>query len=393
MDCEDGMIDSNEQQDSRHPKIGQVPDPAAKPGQPVQPAAAVVSRGFWRETWRRYRQRKLAMAALAFVGFLALVAIFSPALAGTKPIIVKYKGHLYFPAMAYFNPSWENPIFYTDKFRRRYPENLRQKDPQSWAVWPLLYQDPYRRVHAGEWKGLPGNPTGADGAPNRHNLLGTNQAGVDVLAQMIHGTRIALLVGFVSTGIAALIGIVIGALAGYLGGWIDILLSRLIELVMCIPALVLILALIAVLENPTIWHLMAVLGVTGWTGIARLTRAEFLKLSKTEFVTAAQALGAGQLRIMFRHILPNALAPVLVPISFGIAAAILIESGLSFLGFGSPPPNPSWGTLLNAGRSNLQMWWLIVFPGMAIFFTVLAYNLIGEGLQEATDPRLREAGK
>jgi peptide/nickel transport system permease protein len=314
-------------------------------------------------------------------------------LAGTKPIIVKYKGHLYFPAMAYFNPSWENPIFYQDKFRRRYPENLREKDPNSWAVWPLLYQDPYRRVHEGEWPGQPGNPSGADGSPNRYNLLGTNQAGVDVLAQMIHGTRIALLVGFVSTGIAALIGIVIGALAGYLRGWVDILLSRLIELVMCIPALVLILALIAVLENPTIWHLMMVIGATSWTGIARLTRAEFLKLRNTEFVTAARGLGAGPLRIMFRHMLPNALAPVLVPISFGIAAAILIESGLSFLGFGAPPPNPSWGTLLNAGRSNLQMWWLILFPGLAIFFTVLAYNLIGEGLQEATDPRLREAGK
>jgi peptide/nickel transport system permease protein len=136
-----------------------------------------------------------------------------------------------------------------------------------------------------------------------------------------------------------------------------------------------------------------VLGVTGWTRIARLTRGEFLKLKESEFVVAARALGTGRLRIMFRHILPNALAPVLVPISFGIAAAILIESGLSFLGFGAPPPNPSWGTLLNAGRSNLQMWWLILFPGMAIFLTVLAYNLIGEGLQEATDPRLREAGK
>jgi peptide/nickel transport system permease protein len=138
---------------------------------------------------------------------------------------------------------------------------------------------------------------------------------------------------------------------------------------------------------------MAVLGATGWTGIARLTRGEFLKLSKMEFVTAARALGASRPRIMFRHILRNALAPVVVPISFGIAAAILIESGLSFLGFGAPPPNPSWGTLLNAGRSNLQMWWLIVFPGAAIFATVLAYNLIGEGLQEATDPRLRQAGK
>ena len=354
---------------------------------------ALASRSFWAEAWRRFGRRKLAMGALVFVGLLALVAIFSPAIAGTKPIVCKYKGRLYFPAMAYFNPRWENEVFYRDKFRKRYPENLKEKDPDSWAIWPLVYQDPFRRVHAGEWEGQPGNPTGADGRPSRYNWLGTNQEGVDVFAQLVHGTRIALLVGFVSTGIAAAIGIALGALAGYLGGWVDMLLSRLIELVMCIPALVFILALIAILENPTIWHLMAVLGITGWTGIARLTRGEFIKLSKTEFVVAAQALGAGRFRIMFRHMLPNALAPVLVPISFGIASAILIESALSFLGFGAPPPNPSWGTLLNAGRSNLQMWWLIVFPGTAIFLTVLTYNLIGEGLQEATDPRLREAGK
>jgi peptide/nickel transport system permease protein len=162
---------------------------------------------------------------------------------------------------------------------------------------------------------------------------------------------------------------------------------------MCIPTLVLILALLAIIDNPTIWHVMVVIGLTGWTGIARLARAEFIRLKNTEFVLAAQTLGAGPLRIIFRHILPNALAPVLVPISFGIASAILIESGLSFLGFGPPPPHPSWGTLLNAGRTNLAMWWLILFPGGAIFLTVLAYNLIGEAVQEATDPRLREAGK
>jgi len=365
------------------------PDAESEPDQSqVSP-----SRGFWAEAWVRFRRRKLAMAALCFVVFLALVAIFSPAIAGTKPVVCKYKGHIYFPCLAYFNPGWENPVFHKDKFRKRYPKNLTEKDPDSWAIWPLVYQDPYRRVPDGEWKDQPGNPSGDEGKPNKYNWLGTNQAGVDVFAQLVHGTKIALLVGFVSTGIAAVIGITIGAMAGYLGGWVDMILSRVIELVMCIPALVLILTLIAILENPTIWHLMAVLGVTGWTGIARLTRGEFLKLKETEFVTAARALGVGRLRIMFRHILPNALAPVLVPISFGIAAAILIESALSFLGFGAPPPNPSWGTLLNAGRSNLQMWWLTFFPGMAIFFTVLAYNLIGEGIQEATDPRLREAGK
>ena len=362
------------------------------PPEPDAPADLTrPSRGFWAEAWLRFRRRKMAMAALWYVVFLGLVAIFSPAIAGTKPIVCKYKGHIYFPALGYLNRTWENPIFTKDRFRGKYPENLTKKDPNSWVIWPLVYQDPYRRVREGEWPGQPENPTMDQGRPTRHNWFGTNRAGVDVFAQMVHGTRIAMLVGFVSMGIAGIIGITLGALAGYFGSWVDMLLSRLIELVMCIPSLVLILALIAVLERTTIWHLMVVLGLTRWTGIARLTRGEFLRLRETDFVIAARALGVGWFGVMFRHIFRNAMAPVLVPISFGIAAAILLESGLSFLGFGSPPPNPSWGALLSDGRSNLQMWWLIFFPGTAIFLTVLAYNLIGEGLQDATDPRLRQA--
>jgi peptide/nickel transport system permease protein len=366
---------------------------------PITPASAdegpapLPSRGFWGEAWNRFRRRKIDMAALVIVACMALVALLSPAIAGTKPVVCHYKGHYYFPALAYFNAGWENPIFSKD-FRKRYnPETLKKKDPESWAVWPLVFQDPYRRVRENEWPGQPGNPTGADGHPNEFNYFGTTQEGFDCFAQMVHGTRTALLVGFVSMGIAAAIGILVGAFAGYLGGWADIMLSRFIEVVMCIPTLVLILALIAILEKPTIWHLMAVIGVTGWTSIARLTRAEFIKLRGSDFVMAAEALGVGRIRIMFRYILPNALAPILVPITFGIAGAILTESALSFLGFGAPPPNPSWGTLLNAGRANLNLWWLIVFPGAAIFLAVLAYNLIGDGLQEATDPRLRDPGK
>jgi peptide/nickel transport system permease protein len=354
--------------------------------------ARAESLGYWAETWRHFRRRKLAMLALGLVVFLCLVALFAPLIAGTKPVVCKYKGRIYFPAMGYYARSWENPIFTKDRFRNLYPENLKKKDPDSWAIWPLVYQDPYRRVRDNEWPGQPGNPVGTNGAPNRQNWLGTNQQGIDVFAQMVHGTQIALSVGFVSMGIAAAIGITIGALAGYLGGWVDLSLSRLIELVMCIPSLVLILAIVAMLDHVTNYHLMAVVGVTSWTGIARLTRAEFLKLKQMEFVTAARASGASWPRIMFRHILRNALAPVLVPITFGIAAAILVESGLSYLGFGASPPNPSWGTLLKSGRSAIeQMWWLILFPGAAIFLTVLAYNLIGEGLQEATDPRLRQS--
>jgi peptide/nickel transport system permease protein len=362
------------------------------PMPPSQEACqTTASRGFWAESWQRFRQRKLAMSALCFVVFLALTAVLSPAIVGTKPIVAKYKGNIYFPAMSYFNPRWENEIFFRDDFRMHYSENLKAKDPQSWAIWPLIYQDPYRRIREGEWPGQPGNKSYMP--PNRHNLFGTTHPGVDVFAQMVHGTRIALLVGIVATGIAAVIGIFVGALAGFFRGAVDMVLSRIIEMVMCIPVLVLILALLAVLDTPTIWHLMVVLGATGWTGIARLTRGEFLRLGQMEYVSAARALGFGRLRVMFRHILPNSLAPVLVPISFGIAAAILIESGLSFLGFGAPPPNPSWGTLLNAGRSNLQMWWLLLFPGIAIFLTVLCYNLIGEGIQEATDPKLRQGRK
>ena len=352
--------------------------------------ASAPSPGFWRESWRRFRTRKLAVLALAFVVGLTALAATAPMIAGTRPIITRYKGEIYFPFVWYYNRTWENPIFNKDRFRGRYVENLKANDPHSWAVWPLVYQDPYRRIRSeGEWPGRPENPI--DGPPSRYNWFGTNQSGVDVFAQMVHGTRTALLVGFVSMGIAGAIGIVVGALAGFLGGWVDALLSRIIELVMCIPGLVLILALLAVLSKPTIWHLMAVLGITGWTSIARLTRGEFIRLREADFVTAARAMGVGQVRIMYRHIFRNALAPVLVPITFGIASAILVESALSFLGFGAPPPNPSWGTLLNNGRTNLQMWWLILFPGMAIFLTVLAYNLIGEGLQEATDPRLRQA--
>jgi peptide/nickel transport system permease protein len=355
-------------------------------------AARPPSGGFWSEAWQNFRRRKLPMIALCYVIALCLVALLAPIIVGTKPIVCKYKGEIYFPFMGYYVRAWENPTLRQDRMLHRYPTRLKKLDPESWAIFPLVYQDPYWRVRDNEWPGQRGNPWGVNGAPSRRNWFGTDQQGFDVFAQMVHGTQIALSVGFVSMGIAAAIGITIGALAGYLGSWVDMLLSRLIELVMCIPSLVLILALVAMLDNVTNYHLMAIVGITSWTSIARLARAEFIKLKQMEFVTAARAMGASWPRIMFRHILRNSLAPVLVPITFGIAAAILIESGLSYLGFGASPPNPSWGTLLKNGRSAIQqMWWLILFPGLAIFFTVLAYNLIGEGLQEATDPRLRQA--
>ncbi|MFM8435828.1 MAG: ABC transporter permease, partial [Planctomycetia bacterium] len=236
------------------------------------------SRGFWAEAWRRFRRKRLALAALAFLGLLVVVALFAPAIAGMKPVLCRYKGRIYAPCLAYFSRDLEPAIFAKDRFRGTYPKNLAEKDPESWAILPLVFQDPYRSVRADEWPGLPENPARDEGRPNRRNLFGTDQAGVDVFAKMVHGTTIALLVGFVSMGIAGTIGVIVGALGGYFGGWVDMLTSRVTEIVMCIPTLVLILAVIAVIEKPTIWHTMAIIGATGWTGIARLTRGEFLRL-------------------------------------------------------------------------------------------------------------------
>ena len=348
--------------------------------------------GFWSDVWRRFRKKWAPMMALVYVCLLTIIAFASPLIVGTKPILCKYKGRIYFPCVGYYHDRWENPIFVTDKFRYQYFNNLKRNDPESWAIWPLVFQDPIRRIRTDEREGYPDNPRGKEGKPNHFNMLGTSKDGFDVFAQIVHGSRRALLVGFVSMGIAALIGIVIGGVSGYFGGWVDMLLSRLTEVVMCLPTLVLILAIISILEQPTVWHTMVILGLTGWTSIARLTRGEFLKLRNLDYVTAARAMGAGHIRIMFRHILPNAMAPVLVPITFGIASAILVENALRFLGLGDTN-GASWGGLLNEGNAARESWWLLVFPGTAVFLTVLAYNLIGEGLQEATDPRLRESRK
>jgi len=227
-------------------------------------------------------------------------------------------------------------------------------------------------------------------APNWHHPLGTDDLGRDVLTRILFGARISLLVGFVAVGIATAIGIVLGALAGYYGRWIDTLLMRFVDIMLCFPTFFLILAVIAFLD-PSIWNIMVIIGLTGWMGVARLVRAEFLTLRERDFVQAARAIGANDARIIFRHILPNALSPVLVSATLGVAGAILTESALSFLGIGVQPPTPSWGNMLIAGKQTLgTAWWLSVFPGLAILVTVLGYNLLGEGIRDALDPRIRD---
>jgi len=228
--------------------------------------------------------------------------------------------------------------------------------------------------------------------PSRTHLLGTDQLGRDVFSRMLYGSRVSLAVGFVSVGIAAAIGIVLGSLAGYNGGMVDAFVMRLVDLMLVFPRFFLLLAVLAFL-TPSIWTIMAVIGLTGWMGVTRLVRAEFLSLKEREFVVWSQNAGATGFRVIWRHILPNALAPVLVAMTLGIPAAILTESGLSFLGIGVPPPHATWGNILNEGKETIEIgWWLSVYPGLAILVTVLSYNLLGEGIRDALDPRLRQAG-
>lgn len=227
--------------------------------------------------------------------------------------------------------------------------------------------------------------------PSRSHPLGTDQLGRDVLSRMLHGARVSLAVGFVSVGIATAIGIVLGAIAGYKGGSVDAVIMRLVDLMLVFPRFFLLLAVLAFLR-PSIWTIMAVIGLTGWMGVTRLVRAEFLALKEREFVLWSQSVGASGFRVIWRHILPNAMAPVLVAMTLGIPAAILTESGLSFLGLGVQPPYATWGNILNEGKDTIEIgWWLSFYPGVAILLTVLSYNLLGEGIRDALDPRLRQA--
>jgi peptide/nickel transport system permease protein len=226
--------------------------------------------------------------------------------------------------------------------------------------------------------------------PSCAHLLGTDDLGRDVLSRMLWGGRVSLEVGFVAVGIAMIIGIILGSIAGFYGGWIDSAIMRAVDIMLSIPTIFLVLAVIAILE-PSIINIMVVIGLTSWMEPARLIRAEFISLKEREFVMAARAIGATDKRIITKHVLPNGLSPILVSATMGIGGAILIESALSFLGLGVQPPTPSWGSLLSSGKDNIEIaWWLSAFPGLAILITVLGYNLLGEGIRDALDPRQRE---
>ena len=380
---------------------------------------------YWRRILGQTFVRWGARLGLLWVGILALMGVFAPFLASSFPLLLSQGGELSSPVLKYLQPvdvlflvaflallvliplaltvlrkllilavvlavsaviaySLVSPPKLVIYEQYRVAETEGAYDWVLYAPVPFSPKD-YQRDR-GE-TGLEAPLAKAD----RSHWFGTEQNGADVLSRMIHASRIALGIGFVATGIAMLLGVIIGGLMGYFSGVVDMLGMRLVEIFEAVPTLFLLLTFVAFFGR-SLYIMMVIIGITSWPGYARYVRAEFLRLRKQDFVQAAEAAGLPLPSILFRHMLPNGMGPVLVAASFGVAAAILAEATLSFLGLGLVD-DPSWGEMLNqAVQSSSFNWWMAAFPGGAIFFTVFAYNLIGEALRDAIDPYLSKSG-
>lgn len=389
-------------------------------------AADATPQTYWTIVRRQFFRNPSAVAGLAIVALLFVIAIFAPFLANSRPYYLIRNGRIEFPLLSGLTREDLTILATVVCAAAAYIAGRRQARRGRLHPWHIpvatasialalttyvLFALVARSSEWTDYRALAASPDvravfppiryGPDetdldscrippgGAPG--HPLGTDPLGRDVASRLIWASRVSLAVGFVAEGVAVLIGVALGAIAGYFGRRTDFLIMRGVEIMICFPAFFLILTVVATFGRH-LWLIMLVIGLTEWTGNARLIRAEFLRLRSLEYTAAAQALGLPWPRIVARHLLPNAIAPVLVNASFGVASAILVEGGLSFLGFGVAPPQATWGVMLNDARTNPQaLPWLIVLPGLAIFLAVLAYNLVGEGLRDALDPKLRSA--
>lgn len=362
-------------------------------------AAMQQGESYGQRVWKRLKKHRTGMLGLVIVVLLVLSAVFAPLVANDKPIVARYKSEWVFPAFTTYIDAWvpwrsvRNELKSLEvgggyPFSDHYAQlegarwvDLRDTPELRYDLWPLVPHSP-TQFNPGIIKLKPGE--------NPEHWLGTDDQGRDVLSRLIHGAVVAMLVGLISQTIAVTVGVTLGLTAGFRGGWVDLVLSRITEVVMCFPTFFLIIAVIAFLE-PSIINIMAVIGGVSWTHQFRLVRGEVIKVRNLEYVMSARALGFPMTRIMFRHVLPNAISPTFVAVAFGVASAVLTETSLSFLGFGDPSA-PSWGEIVMQGRSYVAqgLWHLTVFPGLAIFFTLTAFNLLGQGLRDAMDPKLRD---
>lgn len=331
-----------------------------------------------RKLAKRIFKRNSAVVALGVIVLMTLVALFAPVLANEKPILLTYQGVTYYPAVRDLFSVGLHPdlakkgILATSTFL----EKARQEDGTRIVTPPIPYGPKTSRL-SHRYKG-----------PGEHgHLLGTDDTGRDVASRLIHGARVSLSIGLVAMSISFVLGILVGSLCGWYGGWLDILLSRIMEIIESIPLLLLLLILLAAMDRPNLYMTMTIIGLTGWTGIARIFRGQVFKVRSMDYVSAARAMGSRLSFILLKHILPNAIAPVFVALTFGVASAILTESMLSFLGF-SDPTFATWGEIVEQGRKHTDSKHLIIFPGVAIFTTVTAFNLLGDALRDAIDPRM-----
>jgi peptide/nickel transport system permease protein len=418
---------------------------------------------YWGIVYAQFRKNRLSVWSLRVVYLIVFVGLFADFLANDKPIYCKLNGKTYFPIFAEYGvdlgiKKMSPELMNVDWVKAKYDAVLRAPIPYSPLTqdWDNPYANPVKAQYVSSWR-------------FRH-FLGADQLGRDLLSGLIHGTRIAMLVGIISMSIASFLGILLGAIAGYFGdqrlklsritivfnmlfvflAWfyafqirgyilsdaladsvgsfclqflfsliifavlmvipnvlaipfkklplfskpvaipLDIIISRAIEVLNSIPLLLLILSICAVVKRPSIILIMVIIGLTSWTGIASFIRAELLRVRSLEYIEAAQSLGFSEWRIMLRHAIPNSLTPVLIIIAFGVAGAILAESSLSFLGIGVQADVITWGKLLNEARAEVSTWWFAVFPGLCIFITVTVFNLLGDGLTDAMDPRLKQ---
>lgn len=330
------------------------------------------SQAYWQIVKRQFLKRRVNRASLVAALFVVLIALTADFIASDKPILLSLKGELHLLPNVFDPPAlraFDNVGL------------LDRMDENDWAVFPPV-----------PWGYNSHDLAHVLSAPSHEHWMGTDSSGRDVMARVVHGSRVSLAVGVLSVIVLVLVGVFVGSVAGYFGGALDLVLMRIVEIVHSIPTILLLVTMLAVI-SPTGWStviaMMVVIGLIGWTDIARLIRAEILRVKTLDYVQAARALGATHTRILTRHVIPNTLAPVMVAATFAMASAILIEGALSFLGFGIPPDMASWGGVLNEVGRHTHAWWLAVFPGFAIFFTVTVYNLAGEGLRDAIDPRLR----